>query len=68
MLKILDLTTGKDLDGRQMTEVRGGFYSYYSAWGYTGRSTKAYPTIPNYPNYNYSPSRGSHYGVTNPDI
>ena len=65
MLKISDLTASENLDSKQMTDLRGGFYRYYSAWGYTGRSSKAYPTIPN---YGYSPSRGTGYGVTNPDI
>jgi hypothetical protein len=64
MLKISDLTASKNLDSKQMTDVRGG-YGYYSAWGYTGSSAKAYPTIPN---YGYSSYTSTSFGVTNPDI
>ena len=65
MLKISDLTASKNLDSKQMTDVRGGFYSYYSAWGYTGRSATAYTPIPK---DGYSPSWSTSFGVINPDI
>ena len=65
MLKILELAENKNLNSKQMADVRGGFYSFISAWRYPGGSAKAYPTIPN---YGYVPSKSTGFGITTPDI